>query len=155
MRRQKRIFVFLLGTLVLLWASACGGSSATPVAMGDVPVYTGAAPVEQGENFVVDAIVEGIEQSTAGMTSEVGSMETGLYSLPAGTTWADVKSFYSSNLADTDWKAEDQFTDESETFNSVGWTRGSGAKEQALLVMVVPDVFDGGGALMVTLLLSE
>ena len=154
MRRQK-IFVFLLGTLVLLWASACGGSSATPVAMGDVPVYTGATSVEQGENFMVDTIVAGIEQSAADMASEGGSIETELYSLPAGATWADVKSFYNSKLADTDWESEDQFTDESETFNSIGWTRGSGAREQALLIMVVPDVFDDGGALMVNMLLSE
>jgi hypothetical protein len=154
MRPEKRIFVFLLGALVLLWALACGGSSAAPVAMADVPVYSGAAPVERGGNVMVDAIVESLEESAGDMASEGGAIETGLYSLPAGATWADVKSFYDAELADTDWEPEPEFTDESEAFSSTGWTRGSGANEQALLVMVVADPLEGG-AYMVTMLLSE
>jgi hypothetical protein len=155
MRPEKRIFVFLLGTLVLLWALACGGSSATPVAMGDVPVYSGAAPVERGGNVMVDAIVESLEESAGDMASEGGAtIETDLYSLPAGATWADVKGFYNAELGDTDWEPEPEFTDESEAFSSVGWTRGSGANEQALLVMYVADPLEGG-AFLVTMLLSE
>jgi hypothetical protein len=150
MRRQNRIFLFGLGTLVLLWALACGGSSATPAAVTDVPVYSGATPMELGDNPLVDTIVDSVEESAGDM----GSIETELYALPAGTSWADVKSFYSAQLADTDWESEPEFADESETFNSVGWTRGSGAQEQALLVMYVAELLDDG-ALMVTMLISE
>ena len=155
MIQRNRTFVFLLGTLVLLWALACGGPAATPVAIGGVPVYAGAKPVERGENFMVDAIVEGLVESAESMASEGGSMETRLYSLPAGTTWADIKSFYEAEMADADLELESEFAEESDPFYSMGWTRGSGAKEQALLVMYIADVFEDGAPLMVLMLLSE
>lgn len=150
MTRRKRVSLFGLGMLMLFWALACGGSSATPAAMTDVPVYSGATPMELGDNPMVDTIVDSVEESAG----EMGSIETELYTLPAGTSWADVKSFYSAEFADTDWESEPEFTDESETFNSVGWTRGSGAQEQAILVMYVAGILDDG-ALLVTMLISE
>ena len=93
MTRRKRVFLFGLGMLMLLWALACGGSSATPAAMTDVPVYSGATPMELGDNPLVDTIVDSVEESAG----EMGSIETELYTLPAGTSWADVKSFYSAS----------------------------------------------------------
>jgi hypothetical protein len=154
MTPRKRTFVFLLGTLVLLGALACGGSAARPVAMGDVPTYAGARPVELGENPIIEAIVEGLEDST-GEIAAGGSVETRLYALPAGTTWAAVKGFYEAEMAGTDMELEAQFAEESDPFYSMGWTRGSGASEQAFLVIYVSDVLEDGSPLMVLMLLSE
>jgi hypothetical protein len=155
MAQRNRTFVFLLGTLLLLWALACGGPAATPVAVGDVPVYVGAQPLEHGESFVVDAIVAGLTESAESMASEGASLETGLYTLPAGTTWADVKSFYEAEMAGTDLELESEFAEESDPFYSMGWARQSGDEEQALLVIYIADVFEDGAPLMVLMLVSE
>ena len=151
MKRQKKILIVSLSTLVLLLALACGGGG-TPVAMSDVPVYTGATATTAGDDPLVDLVVESMEEVAAG---ENITMETKTYALPEGTTWDDIKSFYNNQLEGTDWKSSAELTDEStEEFQTIGWERGGAASEQLLVVGYLPDLF-GDGAKLIVMLFSE
>ena len=150
MKQRKRILIASLSVLVLALALACGGGS--PVSMSDVPIYDGASLTTAGDDPLVDMVVESMEEAVAG---EEITMETKTYDLPEGTTWSDVKSFYNTNLEDSDWKSAEELSDESmEEFKSIGWQRGSLNKEQLLVVCYLPDLFDEG-ATMIVMLFSE
>jgi hypothetical protein len=150
-KRQKKVLIISLSTLVLTLTLACGGGG-TPVPMSDVPIYDGAAPTTTGDNALVDLVVESMEEAVAG---EDITMETQAYGLPDGTAWGDVKSFYNDELEGTDWKPADELSDEStEEFKSIGWQRGGAASEQLLVVGYLPDLF-GDGATLIVMLFSE
>jgi hypothetical protein len=151
MKRYKRISVFFFGILVLLWAMACGGT-ATPVSMGDIPVYPGATSAEAGEGTLVGIVIDTMEE-TAG-TEDI-NLESKVYALPADATWSDVKSFYTDEIADTDWKATEEFAQETEGFSSIGWERGSGANEQVLVIALVTDPLEGGTFVIIMLFSSK
>jgi hypothetical protein len=69
-------------------------------------------------------------------------------------SWDDIKTYYNRELAGTDWTVEDELTTESEVISTIGWGRGSGSSEQALIVGHVVDVL-GEGAFMIIGLFSE
>lgn len=148
MRVRKSISFLLLGAFAGLMLLACGTE---PVAMGDVPVYPGAEPMAGGQSQMADQLSDIIRNSAGG---EGVGVEINLYSLSADISWDDIKSFYSHELAGTDWTAEDELTTESEVISTIGWGRGSGTSEQALIVGHVVDVV-GEGAFMIVGLFSE
>ena len=149
MKRHKRIMIASLSVLVLALALACGGGS--PVSMSDVPVYDGASPTTAGDDPMVDMVIELMEENIAG---EEITMETKTFSLPDGTAWGDVKSFYNDKLEDTDWESAEELSNESDEFKSVGWQRGSLNNEQLLIVCYLPDLLSDG-ATMIVMLFSE
>ena len=149
MKRHK-VSIISLSILILALALACGGGG-TPVPMSDIPVYSDAEPIaDVDDSFEASMVIGSMEAAFAG---EDVTLDTQAYSLASDTTWNDVKSFYTDNISG-DWKAEDEFTDEGEDFNSLGWHRGSGANEQVLLIAYVPGIFEEGTTLVV-LLISE
>jgi hypothetical protein len=127
---------------------ACGTE---PVTMSDVPVYPGAELMASGQNQMADELA-GIIRNSAG--GEGVGVEINLYSLPVEISWDDIKTYYNRELAGTDWTVEDELTTESEVISTIGWGRGSGASEQALIVGHVVDVL-GEGAFMIIGLFSE
>jgi hypothetical protein len=145
---RKFISFLLLGAFVGSLLSACGTE---PVTMGEVPVYPGAEPMAVGQSQMADELASIIRNSAGG---EGVGVEINLYSLSADVSWNDIKDYYSRELADTDWTMEDQLTTESEVISTVGWGRGRGASEQALIVGHVVDVV-GEGAFMIIGLFSE
>jgi hypothetical protein len=147
-RIRTVISFLLLGTLVGFLVLACG---AEPVAMSEVPVYPGAVLMQGGQSQMADELA-GIIRNSAG--GEGVGVEINLYSLSTDTSWEDIKSFYTRELADTDWGVEEQLTTESEVISTIGWGRGRGASEQALIVGHVTDAV-GEGAFMIIGLFSE
>jgi hypothetical protein len=147
--RVRNIISFLLlGAFVGFLLLACGTE---PVMMGDVPVYPGAEPMAGGQSQMADELANIIRNSAGG---EGVGVEINLYSLPADISWEDIKGYYGRELASTDWTVEDELTTESEVISTIGWGRGRGASEQALIVGHVVDVL-GEGAFMIIGLFSE
>lgn len=151
MKRYKRVSVFFFGIMVLLWAMACS-ETATLVSMGDIPVYPGVTSAEAAESTLVGIVIDTMEE-TAG--EEDVNLESKVYALPADATWSDVKSFYTDEIADTDWEATGEFAQETEGFSSIGWERGSGANEQVLVIALVTDPFEGRAFLIIMLFSSK
>jgi hypothetical protein len=147
-RVRKFISFVLLGAFVGFLLLACGTE---PVTMGEVPVYPGAEPMAGGQSQMADELAGIIRDSAGG---EGVGVEINLYSLSADVSWDDIKSYYSRELAGTDWTAQDELTTESEVISTIGWGRGRGASEQALIVGHVVDVL-GDGAFMIIGLFSE
>lgn len=126
---------------------ACGGE---PVAMSAVPIFPNTSPLEAGQNSMADTIAETLDS----MVGDQLTSEINLYALPAEATWDDIKSFYATELAETDWKTADELTQESTAINITGWTRGGLASEQVLVVGHSPDLL-GDGAFLIVGLFSE
>jgi len=98
---MKKI-AFLLVFIVLL--AACGGGATT---MNDIPAYPDATALEPGADPVADTLVNNMVQdaqirSSAGVG---GQIEQKAYRLPAGTTWAQIESFYNDKLSGEGWKS--------------------------------------------------
>jgi hypothetical protein len=148
MDRKTIISLLLVGLLAAMLITACGTE---PVSLDDVPVYPGAEAMDRGQNEFADQMVDAIKESSG---KENVDTDLKLYSLPPEATWSDVASFYSAELADGDWGAQQDLTEESEIFSSLGWTRGGGASEQALVVGHISDV-TGDGAFLILMLFSE
>ena len=151
MTSNQKTLIVSLSVLVLTLSLACIGSS-EPVAMGDIPIYDGATTVTAGDDPLVDLVIESMKESAAG---EDISMETGTYALPSGTSWDDVKTFYTDQLKDSDWEPADELSDESEDFKTLGWQRGPAYQEQLLVVAYLPDIFGKDAATLIVMLFSE
>lgn len=130
MKQQKKVLIVSLSLVVLMLALACGGSE--PVPMSDIPVYDGATVIGTGDNPDVDVLIESLESEAA--ADENVTAEFKVYTLPPNTTWDDVKSFYTDELADTDWKLSDEILQDTEAFKMIGWER----TKQGLGVGYVP-----------------
>jgi len=136
--RYPRFALSLLALAVLaVLLAACGGS--TPASLADIPVYAGAQPVEASANYLTDTMATSIEQSIAAqdLTSEIN-----LYRLPEGTTWEEVKQFYTTEV-DDGWETAPEVTQEAGVINFIGWQRGSGASEQMLIAGQAEDTASG------------
>ncbi len=136
MTSKKKIQLLLPLLALLLSASACGGS---PITFADIPLYTGAAEIQTGDSTMGDVLAETIAEAAGGEGIEA---DVRAYTLPASTTWDQVKAFYESEISGDDWMQEGDLTVESEAFTTIGWTRGSLNSEQALIAGYALDPFD-------------
>lgn len=130
---------------MLLLVSACGGGE--PVSLSDIPVPPEATPMEAGQSTMADTFLETVS-STVGETM---TTDANLYTLPADTTWQQVQDFYATELAETDWQAAEELSQESEAINVTGWSRGGFASEQVLMVSQGSDPLSGDTFLIVGL----
>ena len=144
MRFTKSIFATLIMFGLLLSLSACGSK---PVTFADLPAHPDAVPMERGTNSVADTVAASLESSL----SERGKVELKLYSMPGTISWEEVDGFYEESLKESDWKAVADLRQESSIINTVGWTRGSFASEQGLVVGYAPNIVDDGAFLIVAL----
>jgi hypothetical protein len=144
MNTYKLIARLALSLLALCALAACGSP---PVAFSSIPLPPDATRLQPGTNPLADSIANGFSQS---MGKEGGTIEVYLYNLPAETQWDDVKAFYDGQIKD-DWKAETQLAQDIEAFKAVGWTRGSFASEQGLVVGYSPGFLDAPPFMMVAL----
>ena len=132
---RKKLMIFLPMVALFVAALACGGSN--PVTMTDLPVVESAVKVEAGQSTMADVVVEALKESVG---QEGVTAETAMYSLPADTSWDTIKRFYTSNLG-SDWTEDAALSETQEGFTSSGWTRGSFASKQALVIALVDDPF--------------
>lgn len=148
----------LLAMPVILMLSlvACGGK---PYTMADVPVPPQASVIQRGESDMADTMIDLLEQGMEGAATQqgmnIGSMDNRLYAVPNNVSWADIKSFYTDALDGTDWELDPQLTEESDVFNTQGWTRGPSSSEQGLFIIYTPDILESSGNLLVVMLVSE
>ena len=140
--------VLVLAVLVPFLLAACGSE---PVPISSIPVYPGAEPMARGDNEMVDQLAEIVTQSSA---DEGVGVEISLYRLPEGTAWDEVKAFYQTKVAGDDWVLEENLNNETDVFSTIGWSRGSGASEQALIVGYIAEMV-GDTAFLITGLFSE
>lgn len=146
MRFVKPIFAALLVGLLITLA----GCGTPPVTFAELPMHPAASPLERGSNTLADAVATAIESSLA----ERGTVELKLYNVPDTVIWEEIDGFYAESLSDSDWKVSDELRQESAAINTVGWTRGSLASEQGLVVGYAPDAL-GQGAFLIVALFSE
>ena len=135
MKALKLISAGLLIVLALVTVSACG---APPATMSDIPVPPDSKPLEKGKNVIADAGVNAMQQA---LDAQQLKSEVKLYAVPSSTTWAQVKSFYTSKL-DTNWTTSPELSNESKAFSVIGWARG---RNQALVIGYGPDPLGSGG----------
>jgi hypothetical protein len=139
---RKLVLSLFPALLILLSVVACG---AKPVTIDELPVYPGAVAIESGQNSLADSLAQAMQQSAG---------EQGLqahfrfFSVPAGTSWDDVKSFCSGEMQGLGWNPESSMAIEEGPFLAAGWSHGSGNNQQAFVVGYVPDV-SGEGAFIV------
>jgi hypothetical protein len=131
---RKAQLSFFLAVLILFSAAACGTQ---PVTVGDLPAYPGATPLEPGQNTVADSVVSAMQQSAEQQSLNA---QFRLFSLPAGTTWDDVKNFYTTEMTGRGWKPESAMDVTGGAFQATGWSLGTGDSQQALVLGYVPDV---------------
>ena len=144
----RTLKTWLPWTALLLAALACGGG--VPVTMEEIGVYPGASPVEAG-NFYAETLAESIRDSAG---QEAVDVEVRTYALPEGTTWDDVKLFYTTEANAGSWDAANELTSETDFVSTIGWTRGSVFSPQAFVVAYSPDPL-GGPPLLLQMLFSE
>ncbi len=144
MKRQLSMFLALVALIAA--AIACGGSAR--VTIDDIATFPSAQTLATGQSTIADLLAESIAQSAG---QEGVQAETRLYSLPAGTPWADVKSFYTEQAANRDWTSQAELTQESAAASTIGWTRGGLASEQALVIAFAEDPFTGEPFLVIIL----
>ena len=148
MKTPKASFFVLLLIVLALIVAACGGES---VPFEDVPIYEGATAIEPGQNEFADLIANLMSDAS---TTEEATADIELYIAPEGTTWDDIQAFYDGQLSDTDWEPDASLSQSNEAVSMTGWTRGSGANEQALLVGHTVDPL-GADAFIIVVLLTE
>ena len=147
MNSRKLTSIFALALLALLWLGACG---APPVELNAIPAPPNATLLERGSNPAADAAVDAAVQS---LSSQNLKPQVKLYALPANASWDEIKTFYTNNLKEGDWKAEPAFTNEAGVFNTTGWTRGG--QSQALMVGYGPDNLATGSSFVMIVMASR
>lgn len=100
---MKKMMLLVVMSLLLLSLAACGGSSA--IGMSDVPAYPEATALVAGQDSIADTLLSNMEQDAAlrGSMGVGGKIEQMAYRLPAGTSWAQVESFYKEKLEGDGW----------------------------------------------------
>jgi hypothetical protein len=142
LRHLAMSFVVLVLAALL---AACGGKAVT---FAELPIPPEAQPLESGANALADQIAAGLSESLSTASS---SAEISVYSLPATSSWEQLKSFYAEQLAGSDWRSDPELSEEGETLSMVFWGRGSFASEQGLAVAYVPPLMGDEPLLMVAL----
>lgn len=147
---MRFVHTVLAALLVVGLLGALAGCGSTPVTFADLPAHPAMTALERGANTMADSLAASLESSLA----ERGSVELKLYRVPEDVIWEEIDGFFTESLADSDWKPADELRQESSALNTIGWTRGSFASEQGLVVGYGPDLL-GDGAFLIVALFSE
>ncbi len=148
MIESKKVLRLMAAALVLLLLAACGAEA---ISIDQIPPYPGAQQIERGQNSLADSVADAMRQSAG----EQGlNAQFRFFSLPGGTSWDDVNGFYSDQMRRAGWEPEPALDVQGDAFQAVGWTRGTGTGQQALVVSYVPDV-TGEGAFAIVALFSK
>ena len=142
MRLVRSITAIFLAGLMLTLLAACGGAGASSSG-GSLPLFTGAKPLEGGSPMAVaiDAAKQQLKQQS-GADATVDA-----YTLPAGTSFDQVKKFYSDSLTSAGWTdaAGGAAMPAMPNGGSAAWTKND---NEVFTVTVMPDPVGGGGAIM-------
>ena len=162
---QTKKFFYLFISLLALTMLACnsilpfggGGSSSSAVTTNDLPVYSGATELKEGESTIGDTLAQNMQQDAA-MREAMGALGKGSteqkgFQLPAEATWEQVKAFYEKELAAAGWSSGlggiagnvvdvnammEAANQNNELFQTALWSKG----KQILTVVMVTDPTD-------------
>lgn len=146
MKNKQWFYGVLMVMLLALAGLACGGSD--PVLLADIPIPDGATELAAGESLVADFMAEAVQGA---VPTEDATTEVKIYQAPAGATFATIETFYTDNL-DSDWTYEADLYENSNEIGIAGWSRGSLANEQVVVVAFSEDPLLGANILVVALL---
>jgi hypothetical protein len=120
--------IIVLGAL--LFTLGCA-TSLTPFSAIPLPPGAELANPEGPEEVPID-----LTQGDMGdaVVDTIGRPRIEIYALPAETDWETVTQFYAEQLKSGDWKSEPRFSRQKGYYEMMGWTRGAGPNQQALLV---------------------
>jgi hypothetical protein len=137
---RSKCFRILLAVLAVFALAACGGSS--QVGLNDLPVYPDAVELKEGESVIADTLANNNQTDVAfrGQIGMGGSVEQKGFSLPAGTSWDDVKSFYDEKLKADGWGTNsmvsgimEQTNQGNDMFQTANWQKN----KQNVTVMIL------------------
>lgn len=133
-------------------SSAAGAAAESPAssvaagtASGEIPLYTGATPLDP--NSPMAMALSGVKQQLEQQSSDA-SVTVDLYNLPPGTTFEQVEQFYNDALTADGWTDATGQTQmpEMQGGGSAAWSRNV---SEAVAVLVLPDPTAGDRSLLV------
>jgi hypothetical protein len=131
-----RNVAMLLVMVPLLFLSACGASPDTE----PIPAYPDAEVASEG-NPVVDAVRESFAEAQGDAGFDV---ESEVYTVPSGTDFSQIESFYEEELSGRGWTASNEIPD-MPTGSMAAWEHG---RNQAFIIMMMEDPLEGETLLM-------
>ncbi len=134
---HPRILIILLAFVL----AACAGAPAT----NDIPVFTGATPIEAN---TAPAIAQALVGGFTGAIGAENARAITLYNVPDATTWSEVKAFYAAKLGD--WQAVPSYLVENDTFSYAAWQQGG----RTLVIGLVENTL-GEGAYLTTAVVAR
>ena len=141
MRIARSITVLFMAALMLALLAACGGTTAST---GSLPLFAGAKPLEGGSPMVmaIDAAKQQLKQQSGADTT------VDAYTLPAGTSFDQVKKFYSDSLTTAGWTgaASSEAMPTMPNGGTAVWTKND---KEVFTVTVMPDPVGGAAILLV------
>jgi hypothetical protein len=148
MRLARSITAIFVAALMLVLLAACGGTSAsgsgTSTSGGSLPLFAGAKPLEGGSPMAVaiDAAKQQLKQQQSGADTTVDA-----YTLPSGTSFDQVKKFYSDSLTSAGWKdaAGGAAMPAMPNGGTAVWTKND---KEVFTVTVMPDPTGSSGAIL-------
>jgi hypothetical protein len=147
MRLARTIPAFLAAVLTIALLASCGGSPSTggSGSSATLPLYSGAKVLEGGSPIAaaIDAAKQNLKQQQSGADTTVDA-----YTLPAGTTFDQVKKFYADSLAPAGWTdaAGGAAMPSVPNGGAAVWTKDN---HEVFSITVMPDPLGGGSVLLV------
>jgi hypothetical protein len=130
-----------MAALMLVLLAACGGGTSSTG--GSLPLFAGAKPLEGGSPMAVaiDAAKQQLKQQSGADTT------VDAYTLPAGTSFDQVKKFYSDSLTTAGWSdaAGGAAMPAVPNGGSAVWTKND---NEVFTVTVMPDPVGGSESIM-------
>jgi hypothetical protein len=122
-------------------------TAGSATASGDVPVFPEAAEPEADSQMaqMLDAMKEQMAQQQEGIDMQIEA-----YTLPEGTAFEDVRSFYEEELSQRGWQAEegaDEMFSSMPGGGAAAWSKGT---DEAFAVVMMEDPSTGGSILIIT-----
>ena len=141
MRLARSITTMLLVALTLALLAACGGS--TTAGSGSLPLFNGAKPLAGSSPMAmaIDAAKQQLKQQSGADTT------VDAYTLPAGTSFDQVKKFYSDSLTTAGWTdaAGGAAMPAMPSGGTAVWTK---LDKEVFTVTVMPDPVGGSEAIL-------
>jgi hypothetical protein len=126
-------------------AESPASSAAADTASSDIPLYTGATPLDP--NSPMATALSGVKQQLEQQSGDA-SVSVDLYNLPSGTTFEQVRQFYNDALTADGWTdatGQAQMP-EMQGGGSAAWARNA---NEAVAVLVLPNPLSEGNSMLV------
>ena len=142
---------FTLACMVVLFAGvACSGQAS--VTLENLPIFKDSVQVEPDINSVVAAVISAFEtaRDQEGITADAQ-----VYTVPAGKTWENIKTFYEEELKG-EWTENDALmAEDTSGVQHMTWTRKGFLTRDQILVLAWVDDKDTGAKFYMLMLYSK